>query len=204
MPPRIASLSEQAKALENRASELAAKAEDEQPERATAADLDALRGNLRAALNDSTPSRVKGVLQTMIDTIRVNARDQIEPTFRVPAVRIEGGYMALLGTYSNQELQGSLSRLAKKLAALRVSGEPRRQPTTCRQRPRRPGWVLKAVIQVLADRGEPMRVKDIHMAVETLVGESVAWSSVKMALARNVAGPAPRVVRIARGRYVLA
>ncbi len=95
--PRIATLSEQAKALESRASELAAQHDDEQPERATDADLDALRGNLRAALNDSTPTRVKGVLQTMIDTIRVDARDHIEPTFRVPAVRIDYGYMELAG-----------------------------------------------------------------------------------------------------------
>jgi hypothetical protein len=29
----------------------------------------------------------------MIDGIRVDARDQIEPTFRVPAVRIESGFM---------------------------------------------------------------------------------------------------------------
>jgi hypothetical protein len=91
--PRIATLSEQAKALEGRASELAAHHDDEQPERATAADLDALRGDLRAALNDSNPTRVKGVLQTMIDTIRVDARNKIEPTFRVPAVRIDYGYI---------------------------------------------------------------------------------------------------------------
>jgi hypothetical protein len=44
-------------------------------------------------LNDSDPKRVKGVLPAMIDGIRVDARDQIEPTFRVPAVRIESGYM---------------------------------------------------------------------------------------------------------------
>jgi hypothetical protein len=56
-----------------------------------------LRGNLRAALNDSTPARVKGVLQTMIDTIRVDTRDQIETTFRLPAVRIESGLMELAG-----------------------------------------------------------------------------------------------------------
>jgi hypothetical protein len=29
----------------------------------------------------------------MIDGIRVDARDQIDPIFRVPAVRIESGYM---------------------------------------------------------------------------------------------------------------
>jgi hypothetical protein len=46
--------------------------------------------------------------------------------------------------------------------------------------------VLKAVVQVLGDRAEPMRARDIHTAVETLLGEPVAWSSVKMALASNV------------------
>ena len=40
-------------------------------------------------LNDSDPKRVKSVLQAMIDEIRVDARDQIDLTFRVPAVRIE-------------------------------------------------------------------------------------------------------------------
>jgi hypothetical protein len=33
----------------------------------------------------------------MIDGIRVDARDQIEPTFRVPAVRIESDFMELEG-----------------------------------------------------------------------------------------------------------
>jgi hypothetical protein len=86
--PRLAALGEQAKALEGRAAELAAIAEDtEQPERITRADLDALRHELRAALEHSTPARAKTVLQAMIDGIRVDARDRIEPTFRVPAVR---------------------------------------------------------------------------------------------------------------------
>lgn len=111
--------------------------------------------------------------------------------------------MDLLGTYSNQELQGSLGRLAKKLATLRAGGGPRRLPVSRRQRPRRPGWVLKAVVQVLSNRGEPMRAKDIHRAVEALVGGPVAWSSVKDALASNASGPSPRFVRIARGRYAL-
>jgi hypothetical protein len=64
--------------------------------------------------------------------------------------------------------------------------------------------VLKAVVQVLADRGEPMRAKDIHATVEAMLGAPVAWSSVKAALATNVSGASPRFVRIARGRYVLA
>jgi hypothetical protein len=111
--------------------------------------------------------------------------------------------MDLIGVLANHDLQGALGRLAKKLAAVRASGEPRRQPVGCRQRSRRPGWVLKAVVQVLGDRSEPMRAKDIHAAVETSLGAPVAWSSVKAALAANVSGTSPRFVRVARGRYVL-
>jgi len=112
--------------------------------------------------------------------------------------------MHLLGIYSNHDLQGSLGRLAKKLAAVRASTAPSRRSVSCRRRPRRPGWVLKAVIQVLTDRGEPMHVKDIHAAVEALVGEPVPSPSVKGALAKNVAGSSRRFVRVARGRYILA
>jgi hypothetical protein len=93
---------------------------------------------------------------------------------------------------------------AKKLASVRASGAPRRRLANCRQRPRRPGWVLKAIVQVLADRGKPMHVYDIHAAVEALVGESVPPSSVKGGLAKNVAGSSARFVRVARGRYILA
>jgi hypothetical protein len=111
--------------------------------------------------------------------------------------------MDLLGHYSNHDLQGSLRRLAGKLAALRASDRPRRRPESRRQRSRRPGWVLKAVVEVLAEQGEPMRAKDIRAAVEALLGESVAWSSIKGALASNVSGSSPRFVRMARGRYML-
>jgi hypothetical protein len=111
----------------------------------------------------------------------------------------------VLGTYSNQDLQGSLARLVEKLAAVKAGDGPRRQPTTCRQRPRRPGWVLKAIVQVLAGRDEPMRVKDIHEAIEATFGEPVSMSSIKTALIANATGsPSSCVVRVAPGRYVLA
>jgi HB1, ASXL, restriction endonuclease HTH domain len=106
------------------------------------------------------------------------------------------------GVLSNQDLQGRLRRVVKKLAAVRAGG-PVRERHSCRQRPRRPGWVLTAVVQVLTERGEPMRAKEIHTAVEGLLGETVGWSSIKMALTRHVAGPSPRFVRVARGRYAL-
>jgi hypothetical protein len=112
--------------------------------------------------------------------------------------------MELIGVLSNHDLQGSLSCVAKKLAAVRASGGPQRAAVACRQRSRRPGWVLTAVVQVLADREEPMRAKDIHTAVEALVGEPVAWSSIKGALADHASGSSHRFVRVARGRYVLA
>jgi hypothetical protein len=63
----------------------------------TPADLDSLRSALRAALNESTPTDAKTALHTLIDQIRVDTRDHIEPTFRVPAVRIDYGYMELAG-----------------------------------------------------------------------------------------------------------
>lgn len=109
--------------------------------------------------------------------------------------------MGLTGVLSNHDLQESLGRVAKKLATVRASGEPRRQAVAARQRPRRPGWVPKAVVQVMTDRGEPMRAKDIQAAVEALVGEPVSWSSIRGALADHASG---RFVRVSRGRYVLA
>ncbi len=95
--PRIAALGEQANALEGRAAELAALNNTERPERITPAGLDLLRQELRAALEHATPVRAKTVLQAMIDTIRVDARDHIAPTFRVPAVREPCGSMELVG-----------------------------------------------------------------------------------------------------------
>jgi len=61
------------------------------------ADLDLLRDELCAVLEHATPVRAKTVLQAMIDGIRVDARDNIEPTFRVPAVREPCGSMVPTG-----------------------------------------------------------------------------------------------------------
>lgn len=49
-----------------------------------------------------------------------------------------------------------------------------------------------------------MRAREVHAAVEAMLGEAVARSSVKGALASNVSGSLPRFVRVARGPYVLA
>jgi HB1, ASXL, restriction endonuclease HTH domain len=60
-----------------------------------------------------------------------------------------------------------------------------------------------AIVRVLTNRQEPMQAKEVHTAVEVLLGESVRWASVKAALAANVSGPSPRFVRVARGCYAL-
>jgi hypothetical protein len=67
----------------------------------------------------------------------------------------------------------------------------------------RAGRIIEAIVRVLGDRQETMRAKEVHAAVELLLGEPVRWASVKAALAANVTGPSPRFVRVARGRYRL-
>jgi len=94
--------------------------------------------------------------------------------------------------------------LTEKLAAVRANGALPRVVASQRLRSRRPGWVIDALVQVLGGRGEPMRAREIHAAVEAMLGEAVAWSSVRGALASNVSGSSPRFVRVARGWYVLA
>jgi HB1, ASXL, restriction endonuclease HTH domain len=154
-------------------------------------------------LNDSNPKRVKGVLQAMIDGIRVDARDQIEPTFRVPAVRIEWGYMDLARTLSNPTgaLKAFLEGPPTPPAKARTRS-PRARRSIAARHPRA-GRIIEAIVQVLTERQEPMQAKEVHAAVEVLLGEPVRWASVKAALAGNVAGPSPRFVRVARGRYGL-
>ncbi len=65
----------------------------------------------------------------------------------------------------------------------------------------RQGRIIDAISQVLIAERAPMRARDVHARVETLLDEPVRWASVKATLAGNLNGPAPRFVRIARGRY---
>jgi len=48
-----------------------------------------------------------------------------------------------------------------------------------------------------------MQARDVHEQVATLLGETVRRTSVKATLAGGLSGPAPRFVRVARGRYSL-
>jgi hypothetical protein len=51
--------------------------------------------------------------------------------------------------------------------------------------------VLDAVREVMVDQAEPMRVAQVHAAVEALLGERVSANSVSWVLASHSAGPSP-------------
>jgi hypothetical protein len=110
----------------------------------------------------------------------------------------------LLAGLAAQEARSVLSRLAEKLAGLRASDAQPRAILSRRQRPRRPGWVLDAVREVMADQVGPMRVAQVHAAVEALLGEAVSKDSVSWCLSAGAHKKERLFVRIARGRYVLA
>jgi hypothetical protein len=63
--------------------------------------------------------------------------------------------------------------------------------------------VLAAVTSVLATAVEPRRVRDIHTAVEELLGEPVPYSSVKDALSAHTERSDQRFRRTRRGCYGL-
>ena len=46
-----------------------------------------------------------------------------------------------------------------------------------------------------------MRARALQVQIEALFGEPVRRATVKAALAGNLKGPAPRFVRVSRGRY---
>jgi hypothetical protein len=96
--------------------------------------------------------------------------------------------------------QDRLARLADRLERLRVAGRlddpPGRQKTLRRRS------ISQPIMTVLASCGE-LRGRDIHAAVEALLGESVPVSSVKNCLAQNVLGENPLFERVGRGRYRL-
>jgi hypothetical protein len=109
--------------------------------------------------------------------------------------------MGFVGTYSNVEAMERVRRLLPKLEKLAASGEPAPLPRPMRKRERAP--ILEAVTQILAEAEVPMRAREIHVSVEAVRGEPVAWSSVKDCLASNV-GPVGRFIRVERGRYRIA
>lgn len=100
----------------------------------------------------------------------------------------------------NPTVQERLRGLADKLDQVAAGADARRVSRRAdRQLPG--GLVPKAIMRVLAESVEPLRVAAIHEAVELQLGQVVSRSTVKNALARE-AKRNGRLVRLGHGRYV--
>jgi hypothetical protein len=113
--------------------------------------------------------------------------------------------MALTGHGSNRRLKDHLDQLGERLDALRGARANRTPPRREALQPSRRRWnsITEAVATVLGPAGE-LRARDVHAAVEALLGEPVSRSSVKNCLSRHSAGQDPRFERLAQGHYRLA
>jgi hypothetical protein len=107
--------------------------------------------------------------------------------------------MEIFGALSNHEILERLEHLATKLDQIEARGATPRPTIIARDV--RVGAVPEAIMRVLADSVEPMRMCDIHVEVERLLGQSVTRSAVKNYLANHCRGEHARFVRLGRGRY---
>jgi hypothetical protein len=111
--------------------------------------------------------------------------------------------MELVGALSNHEIHDQLRRLSEKLNQIAASGGRPRSSARLDRR-LRSGLVPKAIMRVLGESVEPMRMKDIHAEVERELGQPVSRSAVKNWLASHVEGNNALFVRLGRGRYLRA
>lgn len=109
----------------------------------------------------------------------------------------------LVEALSNSEVQDQMERLAAKLKQIAAS-DVRPRSSARSDRRLRSGLVPKAIMQVLSESVEPMRMRDIHAEVERVLDRSVSRSAVKNWLAGHTGGETALFVRIERGRYVTA
>jgi hypothetical protein len=110
--------------------------------------------------------------------------------------------MELSGALWNLYIQGRLPKLAalhrrllSRTPGTEVGGPPLR---------RRQGALLDAVTTVLEFAGSPLRVREVHAAVEELYGERVPFSSVNEALSTHASGDGERFRRVRYGTYDMA
>jgi hypothetical protein len=110
--------------------------------------------------------------------------------------------MELNGALWNLYNQGWLPRLGalhkRLLARVPETGVVRRPLR------RRQGALLDAITSVLERAGSPLRVREVHAAVEELYGERVAFSSVNEALSTHANGAGRRFRRVRYGTYDMA
>jgi hypothetical protein len=110
--------------------------------------------------------------------------------------------MELTGALWNLYNQGRLARLA----ALHQSLLARTPVIGVVMRPlrRRQGVLLDAVTTVLELAGRPLRVREVHAAIEEFYGEKVPFSSVNEALSTQARRDGGRFRRVRYGTYEMA
>lgn len=109
--------------------------------------------------------------------------------------------MGVLGAYSNHDAQERLRRLAEKLGRL-AAADASPRPSMRRDRRLRSGLLPDAIMRVLNESVEPVRVSEVHVLVELMLDQRVSKSAVKTWLARQAVGDQALVMRLDRGRYV--
>ena len=108
--------------------------------------------------------------------------------------------MGLTGHGSNQDLAYRIDQIRPRIDRL---GAKRVREPAHHHRLRRPwGEMTKAITTVLGSADE-LRGRDVHAAVELLLGQPVSLSSVKNCLATNSRGADAPFERLGWGRYRL-
>jgi len=106
---------------------------------------------------------------------------------------------ALWNVLYNQGRLPKLAALHRRLLAQPPVTEVVRRPLRRRQ-----GVLLDAVTTVLELAGCPLRVREVHAAVEEFYGERVPFSSVNEALSTHARGDGGRFRRVRYGTYEMA
>ena len=109
--------------------------------------------------------------------------------------------MHLVGQLSNPST--ALAAVFEAAAVVRPGPRDSRESIVVAPASRRlgNGVVQRAVVKVLATDGRPMRVAEIHLAVEQLLGHSVSKHSVSWSLAADARSKKARFERTTRGHY---
>lgn len=111
--------------------------------------------------------------------------------------------MGLVGSLWNQDVRLRLRRVHERLDREARSD----QPPTARSSPqfqrRRPGVISDAIAEILGDRRNGMRMRDIAAAVSARLGDPVPHASVKSCLWREAHAVGGRFQKVGKGKYRL-
>lgn len=113
--------------------------------------------------------------------------------------------MELNGACSNPRVKVQILELLRlKTKLLQRQGSGYVPATEKRVLPRTPVPVLKTITQVLELANyRAMRVADLHVACEAMLGKKMSYRSLKATLSQHSRGPAARFTRKGYGRYRL-